>query len=205
MKASRSTGGELVQILCPSKAHYILKGYPGLECQLPTVLTPHCHSSLFPLCLPVPKDPKAFLGFLPKLFVLGCFSCVRLFGTLWTVAHQDPLSMRFFRQEYWSGCHALLQGIFPTEGSNPDLLCLLHWQVCSLPLAPSGKPKLIKPKFLSRFCFGGEQLRDSVSEFGIEHTHRNFWRKCQILESNHSWGIQGTGGWGKFFVLLTRE
>ena len=32
------------------------------------------------------------------------------------------------------GCHFLLQGIFPTQGSNPSLLCLLHWQVDSLPL-----------------------------------------------------------------------
>ena len=38
------------------------------------------------------------------------------------------------------GCHALLQGIFPTQGSNPSLLCLLGWQVGSLPLAPPGKP-----------------------------------------------------------------
>ena len=30
------------------------------------------------------------------------------------------------------GCHFLLQGIFPTQGSNPHLLCLLHWQVDSL-------------------------------------------------------------------------
>ena len=36
------------------------------------------------------------------------------------------------------GCHALLQGIFPTQGSNLHLLCLQHWQVGSLPLAPSG-------------------------------------------------------------------
>ena len=28
-----------------------------------------------------------------------------------------------------SGCHFLLQGIFPTQGSNPCLLRLLHWQV----------------------------------------------------------------------------
>ena len=33
------------------------------------------------------------------------------------------------------GYHALLQGIFPTQGSNPSLLGLLHWQVASLPLA----------------------------------------------------------------------
>ena len=32
------------------------------------------------------------------------------------------------------GCHALLQGIFPTQGLNPRLLGLLHWQVGSLPL-----------------------------------------------------------------------
>ena len=38
------------------------------------------------------------------------------------------------------GCHALLQRIFPTQGSNPSLLCLLHWQVISLPLVPPGKP-----------------------------------------------------------------
>ena len=37
-------------------------------------------------------------------------------------------------------CHALLQGIFPTQGSNPHLLYLLHWQAGSLPLMPPGKP-----------------------------------------------------------------
>ena len=37
------------------------------------------------------------------------------------------------------GCHAVLQGIFLTQGSNPSLLRLLHWQAGSLPLAPTGK------------------------------------------------------------------
>ena len=36
-------------------------------------------------------------------------------------------------------CHFLHQGIFPTQESNPHLLCLLHWQVGSLPLVPPGK------------------------------------------------------------------
>ena len=36
------------------------------------------------------------------------------------------------------GHHFLLQGIFPTQGSNP---CLLHWQVDSLPLSHQGGPK----------------------------------------------------------------
>jgi len=41
------------------------------------------------------------------------------------------------------GCHALLQGIFLTQGSNPHLLCLLHMQVDSLPLSPPGKPNAL--------------------------------------------------------------
>ena len=40
------------------------------------------------------------------------------------------------------GCNFLLLGIFPTQGLNPHLLCLLHWQAGYLPLAPPGKPKL---------------------------------------------------------------
>ena len=35
--------------------------------------------------------------------MLNCFSCVQLFATLWTVAHQAPLSVGFSRREYWSG------------------------------------------------------------------------------------------------------
>jgi len=34
--------------------------------------------------------------------------------------------------------HALLQGILSTKGSNPCLLCPLHWQAGSLPLGPPG-------------------------------------------------------------------
>ena len=34
--------------------------------------------------------------------------------------------MGCFRQEYWSDYHFLLLGSFPTEGSIPHLLCLLH-------------------------------------------------------------------------------
>ena len=43
------------------------------------------------------------------------FSRVRLFETLWILTHQAPLSMGFSGQEYRVSCHALLQGIFPTQ------------------------------------------------------------------------------------------
>ena len=36
------------------------------------------------------------------------------------------------------GCHSLLQGICPTQGSNPHLLCLPHQQANSLPLSHLG-------------------------------------------------------------------
>ena len=44
------------------------------------------------------------------------------------------------------GCHALLQGIFPIQGLNPSLSCLLPWQAGSLPLAPPGKAILLGRK-----------------------------------------------------------
>ena len=73
-------------------------------------------------------------------------SRVRLFATPWTATYQAPPSMGFSRQKYWSGVPlpsplrlyspwnslgqntgvaglSRLQGIFPTQGSNP---CLLH-------------------------------------------------------------------------------
>ena len=44
-------------------------------------------------------------------------SCVQLFATPWTIAHQAPLSMEFSKQEYWSGLP------FPSLGdlSNPGI------------------------------------------------------------------------------------
>ena len=65
----------------------------------------------------------------------GFFSCtcmlnrVRLFAILWTVATRLLCPWDFSGKNIGVGCHFLLQGIFPTQGSNPYLVCLLHWQV----------------------------------------------------------------------------
>ena len=70
--------------------------------------------------------------------VLSHFSCVQLFATPWTIACQAFLSVGFSRQEYgldWSG----LPFLSPTQGLNPCLLGLLHWQTVSLSLAPPRK------------------------------------------------------------------
>ena len=48
------------------------------------------------------------------IYVLSHFSCVQIFATPWIVAHQAPLSMGLFRQEYWSGLP------FPPPGDLPN-------------------------------------------------------------------------------------
>ena len=52
-------------------------------------------------------------------------SRVQLCATLWTIAHQAPLSMGFSRQEYWSGCpppeDLPKPGIEPTSLTFPAL------------------------------------------------------------------------------------
>ena len=73
--------------------------------------------------------------------VLSCFSHVWLFVTLWTTAHQAPLSMGFLRKNTGVGCHALLQGISLTQELN---LGLLHWQADSSPLSHLGSPPLTR-------------------------------------------------------------
>ena len=52
------------------------------------------------------------------------------------------------------GCHALLQGIFLTQGSNPHLLCLMHWRQILYPLSQQGSPEgSLKWKYLvSQSC-----------------------------------------------------
>ena len=44
---------------------------------------------------------------------------VQLFVTLWTVAYEDPLSMGFSRQEYWSGVSFPSPGDLPNPGIEP--------------------------------------------------------------------------------------
>ena len=57
-------------------------------------------------------------------------SCVQLFATLWTVAHQTPLSMGFPRQEYWNGLPCPPPGDLPDlaiEPRAPELQVILYY------------------------------------------------------------------------------
>ena len=61
-----------------------------------------------------------------KIKVMWCmlshFSRVQLFVTLWTVAHQAPLSMGFSSQEYWRGLLCPPPGDLPNPGIEPASL-----------------------------------------------------------------------------------
>ena len=66
------------------------------------------------------------------------------------------------------GCHALLQGIFPTQGSNPGLLHLLHWQDGSSLLVAPGKPVMD----LEMFLFGRDATGLCSEKNGTKGSHR---------------------------------
>ena len=70
-----------------------------------------------------------------------CYSLchVWFFVTPWTLACQAPQSMRFPGPEYWSEV-AIYFSRGSSQGLNPSLLGLLHWQADPISLAPPGKP-----------------------------------------------------------------
>ena len=86
------------------------------------------------------------LGDSSNYLVISCVCVCTLspFSRVWLCDPMDysPLSMGSPGKNTGVRFHALLQGIFPTQGSNLCLLYLLHCQVGSLPLAPPGKPHL---------------------------------------------------------------
>ena len=90
--------------------------------------------------------------------VLSLFGHVQLCVTLWTIAHQAPLSMGLSRQEYWSGLPCPPPGDLPDPGIKPASLTssalagfflFLFFFVCLFVLPPTGpeKPVLKAPKF----------------------------------------------------------
>ena len=89
------------------------------------------------------KFPIFFLILLPNLSSNYCkwpytISCVWLSATPWAVARQAPLSMKFSRQEYWSGLPFPSPGDLPNPGID---LALLHfftiWATREVPEGPN--------------------------------------------------------------------
>ena len=87
--------------------------------------------------------------------------------------------------------------IFQTQGSNPHLLCLLHWQAGSLPLVPPGPHYMDTSQiglgstcmtlFNFNYLFGDTLLRQSLRglelqhrSWGLELQHRNWGQGLQL-------------------------
>ena len=66
-------------------------------------------------------------------------SHVQLFATPWTVAHQAPLSIEFFRQEYWIGLPFPSPGDLPDPRIEPIASVAPAWHAGSLPLNHWGR------------------------------------------------------------------
>ena len=71
---------------------------------------------------------------------MSVLSSQRLFVTLWITACQSPLSMGFFRQEYWRGLPFPPPGDLPDPGIEPMSPEPPVLQADSLPVELSGKP-----------------------------------------------------------------
>ena len=74
---------------------------------------PHCRWILYQL------SHKGSPRTLERVVVVQSLSHVRLFAIPWTVVLQAPLSMRFSRQEYWSGLPCPSPGDLPNPGIEP--------------------------------------------------------------------------------------
>ena len=72
--------------------------------------------------------------------MLSCFSPVLLFVTLWALARQDPLSMGFSRQEYWSGLSCPPPGDLANPKIKPTTFAAPALQADSLLLRPWRSP-----------------------------------------------------------------
>ena len=116
------------------------------------------------------------------------------------------------------GCHFLLQRIFLTQGSNLHLLCLLHWQAVSMPLAPPGKPlygfrltRTLGPQHPSELTKSSGELlwgqeAVAISIQGIKHILQVLQAEGQLLMESlktmqtatvntaHHRGLPGGGG-----------
>ena len=96
--------------------------------------------------------------------------CVCVLSHVWNPA-KFPCPWNVSSKITGVGCHFFLLGIFLTQGSNLPLLCLLHWQVDSLPLVP--------PELTSSTWWGFQYLQDSSERI----IFKSPWRgtKCPWL------------------------
>ena len=173
-------------------------------------------SDLFRSILPI----KAWRGgeFGGEWGEMKSLSCVQFFVTPWTVAHQAPLSMVFFRQGYWSGLPFPSPGDLPDPEIKPGSPAL---QADALPSEPPGKaeslycsPETVATLFICYVCVcaylvisSTETARTVAHEapLSMGFSRQEYWSRVVIYFSRRSsWPRDQT--WvsciaGRFFTV----
>ena len=83
------------------------------------------------------------------------------------------------------GCYALLQGIFLTQGLNPRLLHLLHWQADSLPLGHLGSPDLRSMKSHLQIIAQDTAGKSNVNTKIAIDLRVKYYRKWSYISRQH--------------------
>ena len=120
--------------------------YSVLNMILPIQASPKCYNrccNLLPFLLPFCSwDSKVPRGLVcPSM--LSPFNHDQLFATLWTAAHQAPLSMGFSRQEHWSALPCLPPGDLPDPGIKPASPMFSALAGRFFTTEPPGKPHIL--------------------------------------------------------------
>ena len=99
-----------------------------------------------------------------------------------TVAFQAPLSMRFPRQEYWSGLPYPPPRDLPNPGIKPaSLVSPLHWQVVSLPAQPPRKPYTYVCVCVCTYIYVHTHIHIYIFSFQILFHYRLLRYQCSSL------------------------
>ena len=112
-----------------------------------------------------------------------------LFVTPWTVACQDPLLCPWNSpgKNTGVGCHALLQGIFPTQGSNPGLS---HYEQILYHLSHQGSPLILQWVAIP-FSRGSSQPRNQTGVSWIAGRFFTSWATREVWLSSYRKAFSG--------------
>ena len=111
--------------------------------------------------------------------MLSHFSHVQLCATPWTIARQAPLSMKFSRQEYWSGLPCPSPGDLPNPGIEP--MSLTSTVLAGRFFTTSATWEVPNANFLAKWPFSW----NSTSRILFAQIYPKKFRTPKILYTKH--------------------
>ena len=137
-----------------------------------------------------------------RLCMLSHLGHVWLFESLWTVACHVPLSMGFFRQEYWSGFPWPSPGDLPNPGIEPAFPVAPALQVDSLLLSHQGTAECYYTELINYIGEYGREKLGRVLNYLNSSRIPFVWQLQRIIDT---WQKVYKRIWGNGIMKLTRE